>query len=344
MLMPGSSQCPTIEISGCRIGGGETPYVIAEIGINHGGDLATAKTLLHEAKTCGVDAAKLQAFVPEQFLSRSSPYFDLLASCALGADDIRSLMDAARELDLTLFSAVFDEESADLLNACDAPAFKIASGDLTHLPLLRQVARFGKPMLISTGGATMDEITAALDAVWAVAADLPVALFHCVSNYPTEASDTNLACMATMRETFGVPVGFSDHTLGSAVPAAAAALGAELIEKHFTLDREAEGPDHGLSVDPSGMRALVEAVRLAHAAIGRAEKAPIEAPDFIPQIRRSVTAFVDIARGTVIEPSMLAVKRPGTGIAPDEIGKVTGKAAARDIAADETLEWSDLSS
>jgi N-acetylneuraminate synthase/N,N'-diacetyllegionaminate synthase len=332
----------TFDIAGRTIGGPAAPYVIAEIGINHGGDLQTARKLLAVAKRCGVDAAKLQAFVPDKFLARSSTYFDLLAGCALSGSAIRELMAYANEIGLTLFSAVFDEESADLLQSASAPAFKIASGDLTHLPLLRHVARFSKPMLISSGGGTMDEIKSALDAVRGAAPYLPVALFHCVSNYPTDPRDCNLACMATIRAEFGVPVGFSDHTLGHAVPIAAAALGADLIEKHFTLDRNADGPDHALSLDPEGMGALVQDLRGAREAVGRVDKAPVEAADFIPQIRRSVAAFLDIQEGTVIERSMLAIKRPGTGIAPNDIDKVVGKRAARPIAADAILAWSDL--
>jgi sialic acid synthase SpsE len=198
-------------------------------------------------------------------------------------------------------------------------------------------------MLISSGGATMAEIETALDAVYGTKPDLPVALFHCVSNYPTEPKDTNLACMATMRAQFGVPVGFSDHTLGHAVPITAVGQGAELIEKHFTLNRDAEGPDHALSLDPDSMTALVQNLKIAYESIGSARKVPVEAPDFIPQIRRSVTTGVDIPAGTVIEPRMLAIKRPGTGIAPDEIQNVIGRTTARAIAAETTLLWSDLS-
>lgn len=332
----------SFEIDGRQIGDGAPPYVIAEIGINHGGNLETAISLMEKAKECGADAAKLQAFVPEKLLSRSSPYFDLLVDCALGADAVATLMKKSREIGLTLFSAVFDEESADLLAAADAQVFKIASGDLTHLPLVRHVAALGKPMLISTGGSTMEDIAAALEAVEDVSAGLPVALFHCVSNYPTKPTDANLACMATMRAQFGVPVGFSDHTLGGTVPVAAAAIGAELIEKHFTFDKEAEGPDHLLSSDPDEMAIMTEQVRMAFEAIGSSEKKPVEPADLILQIRRSVTASCDIPQGAEIERGMLEVKRPGTGISPAEINQVIGKKAARDIGADETLEWGAL--
>lgn len=330
------------EISGTGIGGGAKPYLIAELGINHGGDLDVARKLLRAARDAGADAAKLQAFVPELFLSRSSPYFDLLASCALSPDAVKVLMKDAAELGITLFSAVFDEASADMLAGLGAPAFKIASGDLTHIPLLRHVAAFGRPMLISTGGANIGDISAALQAVHDVSPDLPVALFHCVSNYPTDPGNANLACMATMRDAFGLPVGFSDHTRGNATAVAAAALGAQLIEKHFTLDCNAPGPDHSLSSDPAGFRQLADDIDTAWRSIGRAQKAPVEDPGLVGQIRRSVTAMVAIPKGTVIRGEMLAVKRPGTGIQPCDIGRVIGSRAGRDIAVDETIAWDSL--
>jgi N,N'-diacetyllegionaminate synthase len=328
-----------MEINGRRIGGGASPYLIAEIGINHGGDLETARRLLLAAQKAGVDAAKLQVFVPSEFLARSSPYYDILARCALGREDVRALMGYAREIGLTLFSAVFDQASADLLNELRAPAFKIASGDLTHLPLLRHVAGFGKPMIVSTGGATVGEIGVALDAIYSVAADLPVALLHCISHYPTEPADANLSCMTTMRAAFRVPVGFSDHTLCNTVAAAAGALGADLIEKHFTYDRNAEGPDHASSADPRDMAALAHDLAVVHAAVGRAHKTPVESPNLIPQFRRSVTAAVDIPAGTAVTAEMLAVKRPGTGIAPADLQRVIGRTAKKDVRADTTLNW-----
>lgn len=333
---------PEIEIAGRRIGGGAAPYIVAEIGINHGGNLERAIRLISAAKGAGVDAAKFQAFITSEFLTRNSSYYDLLASCALGADDFRQLFAHAANLAFPIYSAVFDEMSADLLHELQAGAFKIASGDITHLPLLRHVAQFGKPTLVSTGGATLNDIRAACDAIREVNAKTPIGLFHCVSNYPTEPADANLACIAMMRETFQVPVGFSDHTLGSAAAVAAVALGADMIEKHFTLDKDAEGPDHALSLDPFAMSALVSDIRSASAAVGSAKKAPVEASSLIEQIRRSVTARSDIPRGTKITSEMLAIKRPGTGIAPSEMTLVVGRRAARNIDADSTITWKDL--
>jgi len=332
----------SFEIAGRSIGRGAAPYLIAEVGINHGGKVSVALRMIEAAANAGADAVKLQTFDTAKFLSRSSQYFDVLRSCELPHDGVVALAARARQLGITLFSACFDEESADLWRDLDAPAFKIASGDITHLPLLRHIAAFGKPMIVSTGGATVEEIGAALAAIASTPPTPPVALLHCVSNYPTRPEDANLACMASLRSEYGCPVGFSDHTEGTATAVAAAALGAELIEKHFTLDRSMPGPDHALSAEPDELATLAKDLRTAQRAVGRATKAPVEAADFIPQIRRSVTAVVDIPCDTPITRDMLAVKRPGTGIAPASLDEVVGRRAGRDLGADETVSWSDL--
>lgn len=332
----------TISINGRPIGPEHPPYIIAEIGINHGGDTGIANELVLAAAKAGADSAKFQTFTPGGFIARSSPYFEIFVRTYMGATELPAIVDAARQAGITVFASVFDRECAEIWEQLGAPAYKIASGDITHIPMLQNISEFGKPMIVSTGGATMSEIEAAITAIYATNSKTPVALLHCVSNYPTAPRDANLACMATMRSAFGVPVGFSDHTLSNATAIAAAALGAELIEKHFTLDRTIEGPDHALSCDPEGLKQLVEGTREAWAAIGTAEKAPVEPQDFIPQIRRSVTAEVPITAGTTITAEMLAFKRPGTGISPECVGRVVGSIAARDIAQDQTLKWDDL--
>jgi N,N'-diacetyllegionaminate synthase len=328
-----------ITIDGHSIGDSSRPYIIAELGINHGGDLQQAKKMLVSAAEAGADAAKLQVFRTELFLARDSAFFDVLDSAVLSETAIRELDALGKDLGITLFASVFDEPSADLMQSLGTPAFKMASGDLTHLPLLRYVAAFGKPMILSTGGSTMDEIATALNAIRGVNPSTPIAILHCVSNYPTQPEDANLACMAEMEERFGVVVGFSDHTLETITPLVAVSRGAKIIEKHFTLDRDAEGPDHALSCDPAMLKQFVEASKLAYASIGRRKKAPVEPADFIPLIRRSVTAFVDIPAGTTITREMLAVKRPGTGIQPVDLERVVGTRAIKDIGLDETLTW-----
>jgi len=326
-------------IDGRAIGAGAPPYLVAEIGINHGGDADVAIGLVRAAKEAGADAAKLQAFVPGELLARSSRYFDLLAGCALDQEAVRALAAAAKDIGLPLFSAAFDEPSVDLLAALDVPAFKVASGDITHLPLLRHIGELGKPVILSTGGASIGEIEAALAALGAGPGSVPVALLHCVSHYPTRPEEANLACIATMKAQFGLPVGFSDHTLGAATAIAAVALGADVIEKHFTFDRAAEGPDHALSAEPEELARIALGMQAAWRAIGRPAKAPVESGEHIAQIRRSVTARTPITKGTRLTAAMLAVKRPGTGIAPGRLDDVIGRRARRDLDADQTLSW-----
>jgi len=331
----------TIDIGGRKVGAGERPYLIAEVGINHGGDVGLCRKLIELAAASGADSIKLQAYRSGAFLSRRSPYFSILESCEIRGSDMVSMVGYAKEQGLELFASVFDEASADMMEDAGTRLYKIASGDLTHSPLLRHVSGFGKPMIVSTGGATMGDIDRALNAI-AAGGTAPVVLLHCVSQYPTAPENVNLLSMDTMARQFGVPVGFSDHTIGEATAIAAVALGACVIEKHFTYDRAAEGPDHALSSDPAGLRILADALPIAWKARGGTAKAPVEAADFIPQIRRSVTADREIAAGTVITREMLAIKRPGTGIQPEFLNRVIGMRAVKDLAADAPIGWLDV--
>lgn len=337
-----SPSTKAFNISDRQLGSGFPPYLIAEIGVNHDGDLQKAEALVRAAKKAGADAAKLQAFSPDKLMSRTSPYFGMLSGATLGRAAFEHLYAIGEEIGITVFASVFDEAGADLQAELGAPAFKIASGDLTHLPLLRHVAALRRPIILSTGAATLGEVEVAVDTIRTIDPGAALALLHCVSNYPTAPEDANLACMSTLRSQFNVPVGFSDHTDGVAAPIAAVALGAELIEKHFTLDRGAAGPDHALSADPASLGAIATAMRAANAMVGVPRKAPVESVDIITAIRRSVTAQVDIPAGTRIERHMLEVKRPGNGIAPASIETVVGRVVSRDICADETLFWDHL--
>jgi N,N'-diacetyllegionaminate synthase len=332
----------SFHIQGHLVGADASPYIIAELGINHGGDLDVAKQMIDAAAAAGADAAKLQIWKTELFLARDSAYFGVLDDATLTESQIRELDAYAANAGITLFGSVFDEVSADLMESLHTPAYKIASGDLTHLPLLAHIARFGKPMIVSTGGSTMDEVQRAVDTIRGANSKTPIALLHCVSNYPTKPSDANLACMATMEAAFNTVIGFSDHTVENATAIASVALGAQVIEKHFTLDREQDGPDHQLSCDPAGLKALVDAARIAHQSVGRTEKSPVESDDFIPLIRRSVTAHVALEAGTIITREMLAVKRPGSGIQPDRLVDVVGMRTKRSLRLDETIGWDDV--
>jgi len=331
-----------LKIDGRSIGPGHAPYLIAEIGINHDGDPAKAKALLAAAAEAGAHAAKFQAYGTAALLTRHSAYYDIIDKCQLSAETFRSLMQEAKSLGLTVFASVFDEDSASMMEALDAPAYKIASGDLTHHPLLRHVAAFGKPMIVSTGGAAIGEVDAALAAIREAGPSTPVGLMHCVSNYPTEAGDTNLACLETMARQFGLPVGFSDHTIGSTAAIASVALGATMVEKHFTLDSNADGPDHKLSAEPDDLRTLAAAIETTWRHIGTGSKRPVESPELITQIRRGVTANRSIAKGERIVRDMLGVKRPATGIAPEHLSDLIGQTANRQIEADSPITWEML--
>ena len=331
-----------IYINGHKIGDGAAPYLIAEVGINHGGDVPQAKELILAAAKAGADSVKLQCYKSEEFLAPSSEYFHVLKDAELSPAAMTELMTFASSHGVTLFASVFDEGSADLMASLDAPAFKVASGDLTHLPLLARIAEYGKPMIVSSGGASIADVHRAVETIRAANPETGIALLHCVSNYPTKPEDTNLACLDLMKKQFDVPVGFSDHTLGEATAVAAVALGAELIEKHFTLDRQADGPDHALSSDPSGMTKLADAAKTAWLSVGAPAKKPVEDSAAVAQIRRSLNARVSISAGTQITQQMLSVRRPGTGIAPSDAPQVINRVACSDIAEGTTITWDML--
>jgi N-acetylneuraminate synthase/N,N'-diacetyllegionaminate synthase len=337
------SRYPAFEITGRKIGPNQPPYLIAEVGINHGGNPDLARRMVIEAAESGADAVKLQTFRSELFLTRSNQFFDVLKAAELSEQAIRDLMALARSKGIALFSSVFDTPSAKLMAELATPAFKIASGDVTNIPLLRDVALLRQPIVLSSGGATMGEVETALATIREKDAAAQVSVLHCVSNYPTRPEDANLACLKTMAAQLGVPVGFSDHTHGEATAIAAVASGACIIEKHFTYDRNAEGPDHALSCDPAGLKRLAEGMLVAWQSLGRSAKAPVEPADFIPLIRRSLTASRPIAAGQVLAEGDLVIKRPGTGIQPEHFDAVIGMRASVAIAEDETITWDKLS-
>ena len=339
----------TVEIAGRAIGAGARCFVIAEAGVNHDGDLRRALALVDAAAEAGADAVKFQTFRADAVASaeaRNAPYQgagtqqELLRALELSADDHTALVDACASRGVVFLSTPFDEESADLLDELDVPAFKIASPDVTNLPFLEYVARKGRPVLLSTGMSTLDEVRAAARAL----APAPgLVLLHCVSAYPAPAADANLRAMATMREQLGVPVGFSDHTAGIEVALAAVALGASVVEKHLTVDRGLPGPDHAASLEPDELRALVEGVRRVEAALGDGEKrpAPSEAENR-DLVRRSLAARRDLEEGTVLEPAMLTALRPATGIAPAQMPEVVGRRLRRGLLRGELLGPADI--
>lgn len=325
--------------------------VIAEAGVNHNGDPALAMRLVDVAADAGADCVKFQTFRPDELASETAPKAQYQAA-ATGAAESQlqmlrrlALPDAAwaaiarhcAARGIEFLSTPFDEQSAALLHRLGVRRFKISSGEVTNLPFLAAVARYRKPVLLSTGMATLDEVRAAVEAL--DAAGCPgVTLLHCVTDYPADPADANLRAMATMARTFVTAVGWSDHTLGNEVAFAAAALGAAVIEKHFTLDRGLPGPDHAASLGPDELVALVRGIRKIESALGDGTKAPTarEAANRAV-VRRSLVAAVDIPAGAVIGDSMIAARRPGDGLPPALKPSLIGKRAVRTIAAGTVL-------
>jgi N-acetylneuraminate synthase/N,N'-diacetyllegionaminate synthase len=267
----------------------------------------------------------------------------MLRALELPVDALRACRDRALERGIAFFSTPFDPASVRLLADLGVPAFKIGSGDLTNLVLLRAVASYGLPVLVSTGMATLDEVDASVSDL-RTHGDPPVILLQCTSAYPAAAADANLAAIETLRSKFAVPVGYSDHTLGIAVAIAAAALGAAVIEKHLTLDRTLGGPDHAASIEPEEMANLVRGVREAHAARGDGVKAPRAAEEDVRQVaRRSLTIVRKVAQGSLISAEDLDARRPADGVSPARIDDVVGRRAARSLEPGLPLRPDDLS-
>lgn len=330
-----------IDFGGRAIGADQPTFVIAEVGINHNGDRELAMRLVDAAAKAGADAVKFQTFVAEDFLSRSSPYLGLFQKCQLSRDDFAALSAHAKKRGIIFFSTPLDEASGDLLDSLGVPGFKIASCDVTHLPLLRHLGSKGKPVLLSTGAATLAETLKAVDVLSKAGAG-GIGVFHCVSAYPADASQANLRSISKLADILGRPVGYSDHTLGVDVPVAAVALGAAMIEKHFTLDKTMDGPDHQLSADPEEFGRMVASIRVVEKARGDDRKRPVESADMIVALRRSLVAAQPIAKGTVITRAMIGAKRPGSGIQPADFDAVIGRRAGVDLAPDDVLTWDKL--
>ena len=320
-------------------------YVIAEAGVNHNGDVALAHRLVDAAADAGADAVKFQTFNPERLVAAGAPKAEYQKRTTGAAESQRTMLEAlvlsrpahhelavhARERGLQFLSSPFDEESADFLMDLDLPAFKIPSGEVTNLPLLRHIARFGRPMLMSTGMCEMVEVSEAMDAIRA-AGDPPVALFHCVSNYPAEPRSANLRAMQSLAAAFGVPVGWSDHTMGIEVALAAIALDARLLEKHLTLSRSLSGPDHSASLEPSEFAALVRGVRAVESAMGDGIKQPQDEELGTRTVaRKSLHWTRALPKGHRVDPIDLICLRPGDGLPPSRIDLLPGVLLLRDV-------------
>jgi sialic acid synthase SpsE len=337
-----------IVIAGRHIGPGRPCFVIAEAGINHNGDVAIASELVRAAAAAGADAIKFQTHFPEHEMLRGGTtaayvgesLFDLLTRTALSRDDHFMLRDLAAKHRIIFLSTPFSREAADFLETVGVPAFKTGSGELTNLPLQRHIARKGKPMIVSTGMSTPEEIEGTVQAIRAIGT--PFALMHCTSTYPTPFEHVELDCIPALQRTFQVPVGFSDHTLGDYMAFAAATLGANLFEKHFTLSRSLPGPDQQGSMEPAELTELVKGIRAIDAARGSTKTIQPGEQEVRNMALHSVVSVRDIPAGATIAAADVWVKRPGTGIPARQLDEVIGRVAKRAIPHDRLVRWDDL--
>lgn len=327
-------------------------YIIAEAGVNHNGDFDTALRLVEKAHAAGADCVKFQTFISEEGVSRyaekaayqketcgqAESQLDMVKKLELPFEAFLRLKEHCDRLGIAFLSTAFDLPSIRFLDAVDLPFWKIPSGEVTNLPYLLAIAKTQKPVVMSTGMCEMEEIQAAMD-VLRNNGTTKITLLHCNTEYPTPYGDVNLRAMETMRERFGVDVGYSDHTPGIEVPIAAAALGAVIIEKHFTLDRNMEGPDHKASLEPEELTAMVTAVRHIEEALGNGKKtvSPSEAKNR-DIARKSIVARRAIARGEPFSEENITTKRPGGGVSPMRWFEALGTKAKRDFVEDALIE------
>lgn len=342
----------TIDIGGHKIGDGWPCFVIAEIGSNHNQDFRLACEMIEAAAQSGVNAVKFQTFNADKHYSKKTPGFgylnnknthDLIKSLELDRSWQEKLKLHAEACGVLFFSSPCDSDAISGLAKLDVPAYKVASFDLPDDFLISEMASIGKPMIMSTGMATWMDIQVAVDASRRVKND-DIVLLQCTSLYPAPAHLSNLAAMASMRAAFGTLVGYSDHTMGGHIVLAAVAMGAAVIEKHFTLDRQLPGPDHAFAIEPREMTDLIQQIREVEASLGDGIKngPRREELEMAEKGRRSLHACVPIAAGQIIKDSMLIVKRPGLGIPPFLRGQVVGRKARRDIEADDWITWDML--
>jgi N-acetylneuraminate synthase len=341
---------PSITIAGRRIAVDAAPYVIAELSANHNGKLETALAIIEKAKQAGADAVKLQTYRPDTITLKSDAedfrirgglwdgrtLYDLYEEAHMPWEWHAPLFAHARKLGIAIFSSPFDTTAVDLLEDLNAPAYKIASFEAVDLPLIRYVAATGKPMIISTGMANAEEIEEAINAA-REGGCLELAVLHCVSGYPAPAADYNLRTIPDMIARHGLVTGLSDHTLDNTTAVTSVAMGASIIEKHFTLDRKGGGPDDSFSLEPAELACLCRDTKTAWAALGKVDYGRKSSEQGNAQFRRSLYIVKDLKKGDVITADAVRSVRPGFGLAPKFLDKVIGKKAAHDVAANTAL-------
>lgn len=325
--------------------------VIAEAGINHNGNISLACRLAEEAKKAGADIVKFQTFVSEKLVTKNAEkaeyqekndsngkQLEMLKKYELSYDDFIKLRDYCRRINIGFLSTAFDLDSVDFLYSINMNMWKIPSGEVTNLPYLIKIAKFHEPIIMSTGMCEIDEIEEAIKVLKENGAG-EISLLHCTTEYPAPFEDVNLKAMLTLKEKFGVNVGYSDHTKGIEVPIAAVSLGATIIEKHFTLDRNMEGPDHKASLEPNELKQMVDSIRNIEKAIGNGNKTVSNAErKNINIARKSIVASKDIKQGEILSEQNITTKRPGNGISPMKWFDVIGTKAVRDFKEDELIE------
>ena len=344
-----------IELGGREVGPGQPCLIIAEAGVNHNGDIGLALELVEAARDAGADAVKFQLFRAEEQISRSTPtanyqrehtgaksMTEMARTYDLAWDAHHQIIDHCRTLNIEYMASCFDAQAVDFYISLGGQAIKVGSGELTNHPLLAHMSGLGIPILLSTGMSTMDDIDAAVTCVRGAGIS-PLALFHCVSSYPTAPESANLRVIQTLEHAFSVPTGFSDHTLGSSTAIAAVAMGACMLEKHFTLDKQLPGPDHAMSMTPGELRGYIELIRQTEAALGDGRK-KLEPGEIEVQsvARRSVVSTRLIRAGEAIDASNTSLKRPSSGIEPRLRTSLYGRIAVENIPADTPISWDML--
>ena len=350
------TEAAAIALGEHRIGGSAACFVIAEAGVNHNGDLDLARRLIDAAAAAGADAVKFQTFSAERIATRDAPkaayqkrttsagesQYAMLRRLELSEKAHRILMDHCRARGIMFLSSPFDERSADLLESLGVAGFKIPSGEITNLPFLAHVAAKQRPLIMSSGMSDLTEVVAAVETC-AATGNRDIVLLHCLSDYPADPAETNLRAMATMAEACSLPVGFSDHTDGTAITLAAVALGACAIEKHFTLDRNLPGPDHLASLEPDALTAMMQQIRAVESALGDGRKRPQPSELTTRAVaRKSLVAARDLPSGVTLAAADLAALRPGTGLSPALTGQVIGRRTRRRIRTGTPLVWEML--
>lgn len=346
-----------LNLHGRMIGPGQTPYLIAEIGANYNGDMDLCKQLIDAAYECGADAVKFQSWSKNSLIcaaeyERNTTYADkdrhfgsleeMVERYQFTAEQHHEVAAYCQSIGIAFTSTPFSFEEADLLDSLDVPFVKVASMDINHLKLLNHIGSKGRPVVLSTGMSTLGEIERAINTLRSAGSG-SIALLHCISIYPPAAADIHLRNISMLEKSFDVPVGFSDHTMGLSIPLAAVAVGACIIEKHFTLNKKMEGWDHWISADPAEMKGLVTEARNVFLALGSTVRTVSSAEiDKRLKFRRRIVLKRAMQKGDMITADDLDYKRPGNGIHPDEAKYVVGRRLMRDCAFDEELDWSDL--